>query len=169
MGFEPTSRYSRPAVFKTAAFNRSAIPPRASSSVALRLAPFAEPAMLRGRLGEDYGHETHRLRRTSRCIAPSDLRPIDQPLLTPQPTGDVELDFSESGIVNGFFRAYDSGSFVPVTGGVDGTRIWLDIGSNSTIDHFDGQIELNRRITGSGRFGGGNYYFRLLPETQLGV
>ena len=97
-----------------------------------------------------------------------DLRPIERPFLTPQPTGDVELDFGKSGIVSGYFRANDSGTFVLVTGGVDGSRIWLDIGSNATVDHFDGELQLDR-ITGTGRFAGGDYYFRLLPEKQLGV
>ena len=81
---------------------------------------------------------------------------------------DLELDFGAGGIINGYFRPHDSGRYVPVTGGNNGGRIWLRIGSGSTFDRLDGKMA-GDRITGTARFGGGSYFFRLLPESQLSV
>jgi hypothetical protein len=43
--------------------------------------------------------------------------------------GTLKLLIEKDGIVNGTYRPNGSGPFVPVAGGLDGDRIWLDFGN----------------------------------------
>lgn len=52
--------------------------------------------------------------------------------------GTLALTIYPDGIVNGTYRP-DDGSIHPVTGGVDGTSIWLDVGSLRNL-HLTGTL-----------------------------
>jgi len=57
-------------------------------------------------------------------------------------TGSLELADDGNGILHGYYRPDDNGSLVPVSGGRDGSHVWIDFGATARfkIDgHFDGQ------------------------------
>lgn len=43
--------------------------------------------------------------------------------------GSLSLRVSADGIVSGYYRPEGNGRFISVTGGVSGTRLWLEIGA----------------------------------------
>jgi hypothetical protein len=81
-------------------------------------------------------------------------------------SGTLTLRISSDGIVNGTYRP-DSGSPFPsaVTGGVDGSKIWLDIPTLGGV-HIEGTIK-NGRIDGLGpsRASNRNYVFSATPKS----
>lgn len=56
-------------------------------------------------------------------------------------SGRLQIRTSRTGIISGYYRPADNNDFVPVTGGVQGTRVWLDIGKN-------GQTRVTGRMNG---------------------
>jgi hypothetical protein len=42
--------------------------------------------------------------------------------------GRLQIRTSAAGIITGYYRPADNNDFVPVTGAVDGNRVWMDIG-----------------------------------------
>ncbi len=98
-----------------------------------------------------------------------DIRPLYRPGIVPIPTGDFELRFDPKGYVNGYFRAYESGRFVPVIGSINGATINLQIGLGAGfLNELNGRLN-GKQIDGTGYFEGGNYVFRAVPEDSLGV
>lgn len=65
-------------------------------------------------------------------------------------SGTLTLWISSNGIVHGTYRP-DSGSLVPgsVTGGTDGSKIWLDIPTLGGV-HIEGKMDKKGVITGLG-------------------
>src|SRR5215469_10522192 len=59
----------------------------------------------------------------------------------------LQLTTSPNGIVSGWYTPLDSGSPVPVTGGLHDNALWLDIGGN-------GQLHIDASLTGDGRLVG---------------
>jgi len=67
-------------------------------------------------------------------------------------TGTLRLNIFSDGIVQGYYFSDDqSQSYVPVTGGTNGSSIWLDIGRNH-VTHVEGQIR-NGSIVGTALVG----------------
>jgi hypothetical protein len=58
--------------------------------------------------------------------------------------GSLQLHVSAGGLVSGYYRPDADARFVPVTGGLSGTRLWLEIG-----------IFSRRPLRFSGTFAGG--------------
>ena len=53
--------------------------------------------------------------------------------------GALQLRVSTDGIVSGFYRPADAPRFIPVSGGVTGDRLWLEIGTFAAHPmHFNG-------------------------------
>ena len=59
--------------------------------------------------------------------------------------GSLRLHVSADGIVSGFYRPDADARFIPVTGGLSGNRLWLEIG-----------IFARRPVRFSGTFAGGH-------------
>lgn len=67
-------------------------------------------------------------------------------------TGSLQLIDDGNGILHGYYRPDDNGQFVPVTGGVDGSRIWIDFGSNARLKingHLEGQKIVGSSVNGA--------------------
>ncbi len=65
-------------------------------------------------------------------------------------TGALDLHVAPDGIVNGYYHPAGERSFVPVTGGLDGHRIWFDIqGAGRAALHVSGTLGANGTIDGS--------------------
>lgn len=62
-------------------------------------------------------------------------------------SGVLDLSISDGGIVSGYYHPSYNIAYIPVTGGRDGNRIWLNIGFQDRISVL-GTIEGNR-ITGT--------------------
>lgn len=54
--------------------------------------------------------------------------------------GRLEIRTSKDGIITGFYRPADNNNFVPVTGGVIGDRVWIDIGHGGAT-RVDGRLQ----------------------------
>ena len=57
-------------------------------------------------------------------------------------TGSLELADDGNGILHGYYRPDDNGDLIPVTGGRDGSNVWIDFGEAGHFKvngHFDGQ------------------------------
>jgi hypothetical protein len=63
--------------------------------------------------------------------------------------GVLHLTFEPGGIVNGWYRPVDSGFARNVVGGLDGDKLWLDLGS-------DGLHDINAKYDG-GKIDGGTF------------
>ena len=79
-------------------------------------------------------------------------------------TGSLELANDGNGILHGYYRPDDNQDLIPVTGGISGSHVWIDIGSAGQyrIDgHLDGQ-----KIVGSVTSGAapGELEFVATPE-----
>lgn len=62
-------------------------------------------------------------------------------------SGTLQLTLNPDGIIQGYYHPADNMSeFIPVTGGRDGDRVWLDIGRNGRL-HVTGVLA-NDVITG---------------------
>ncbi|MDQ2680767.1 MAG: hypothetical protein M3Y21_07080 [Candidatus Eremiobacteraeota bacterium] len=48
-------------------------------------------------------------------------------------SGTLQIQVSDDGIVSGYYRPADSGSFETVTGGRQGDQIWLNIGQSGDL------------------------------------
>jgi hypothetical protein len=72
--------------------------------------------------------------------------------------GTLQLHVSRDGIVSGFYRPSD-GSFVPVEGGLDGEKLWLDFGWRGRV-HITGTFD--------GRSLDGGAFFDRQPWTFTG-
>lgn len=90
---------------------------------------------------------------------------------SPSPySGTLDLRIDADGIVNGYYHPEDPASFVQVTGGRDGNRIWLDIGQKGEI-HVSGTI-VNGTITGQAVYSddqSGLYAFKATPSKEPGT
>jgi hypothetical protein len=77
--------------------------------------------------------------------------------------GTLNLDIGKDGALNGYYRFADSGTFQAVTGGLDGDRIWLDLGSAGL--HVTGTLT-DGKIVGYTNFMGHQqpYRFTATPE-----
>lgn len=63
-------------------------------------------------------------------------------------TGTLQLTINPDGIIQGYYHpAGDETAFIPVTGGRNNDRIWLDIGNRGRL-HIEGTLH-NGVITGS--------------------
>jgi hypothetical protein len=51
------------------------------------------------------------------------INTIDYPV-----TGELQIRTSKNGIITGYYRPADNNDFIPVTGGVNGDHVWIDIG-----------------------------------------
>jgi hypothetical protein len=83
---------------------------------------------------------------TSRIVQyATSMRPINS--IAYPVTGRLQISTSSDGIVTGYYRpAYDD-SFIPVNGGVEGDRVWLDIGRTGAM-RVTGRL-VNGTIVGS--------------------
>ncbi len=57
-------------------------------------------------------------------------------------TGSLEIADDGNGFLHGYYRPDDNGNLIPVTGGRDGSRVWMDFGANGRFrvdGHYDGQ------------------------------
>jgi hypothetical protein len=61
--------------------------------------------------------------------------------------GQLRIRTSPGGIINGYYQPADQGQFLPVTGGVSGKHVWLDIGNRKPM-RVIGNFE-NGRISGT--------------------
>jgi hypothetical protein len=78
--------------------------------------------------------------------------------------GRLTLTISPDGIVSGFYRPADGTRLSDVTGGLDGNRIWLDLGQGG-LSHIDGTYD-GRTINGGIYVSGQDYTFTATPEAQ---
>ncbi len=76
-------------------------------------------------------------------------------------TGTLQLR-GDHGYLTGYYRRYGDGPFVPVTGGVQGDRVWLDIGRGF---HLAG-TERNGVIDAGGLVGTSDVTFHATPRTE---
>jgi hypothetical protein len=76
--------------------------------------------------------------------------------------GTLKLTITPDGIVSGFFRPDDGMVFHTVTGGLNGDRIWLDIGYNGDL-HITGTLN-GDRIVGGTYIGDHLFDFKAAPE-----
>jgi hypothetical protein len=60
--------------------------------------------------------------------------------------GILNLHISQDGIIQGTYRSLDEGTDRPVTGGLTGTKVWLEIGDFDSM-HIDGTFA-GGKITG---------------------
>lgn len=64
-------------------------------------------------------------------------------------TGSLHLTIDPDGIIRGWYHpADDMAAFIPVNGGLQGDRVWLDIGRQGNL-HVSGTMK-DREITGGG-------------------
>ncbi len=77
--------------------------------------------------------------------------------------GTLVLTISPDGIVNGTYRPWGEGNFRTVTGGTDGSRIWLDIGYLGRL-HIEGTYA-NGKIVGSTFIADQPFTFSAAPTT----
>lgn len=64
-------------------------------------------------------------------------------------TGSLQLTINPDGIIQGWYHPADNmTALIPVNGGRNGERVWLDIGRQGSL-HVSGTIR-NGEITGSG-------------------
>lgn len=63
-------------------------------------------------------------------------------------SGALTLRMYDNGIIQGTFSTPDGPQFIPVTGGITGNNVWLDIGMQGRI-HVDARLQRNGRIVGS--------------------
>ena len=78
--------------------------------------------------------------------------------------GILKISIAPDGVVSGYYRNQDVGSFVPVTGGLDGDRIHLDFdfrGRAHIVGTYDGRI-----IAGGTLVDGRIYNFVASPQTN---
>lgn len=62
-------------------------------------------------------------------------------------TGSLELTDDGSGILHGYYRPDDNGSLIPVSGGSDGSHVWMDFGAAGRLK-IDGRFD-GAQIVGS--------------------
>jgi hypothetical protein len=74
--------------------------------------------------------------------------------------GSLQLTISPGGIVNGYYRADDSGTPRTVTGGLDGDKIWFDLGPDGP--HISGVLS-GDHIVGQTFIGTHFFDFKALP------
>ncbi len=72
-------------------------------------------------------------------------------------TGRLQIRTSKEGIITGYYRPADNNDFVAVTGGIDGSRVWIDFGRAGN-SRLTGRIH-DGVITGT-LFGPGNKRMR---------
>jgi hypothetical protein len=118
------------------------------TAVAITLAPLAAPA--------DNLVRTVNYRTAYRQVAPMSS--------AGEYAGHMTLRFYSSGIVNGTYRDESAGSIHTVTGGLNGTKIWLSLG-NRGQRNVNGTIEKGGLIRGmlTGRRGPVQYEFTATP------
>jgi len=83
--------------------------------------------------------------------------------------GVLTIEIASSGTVQGIYREEDTGRIIDVTGGLTGTRLWLDLGNR----HVDGTL-VDGKIDGYTPIGtavgpGGvddGYHFVAVPSEQ---
>jgi ABC-type phosphate transport system substrate-binding protein len=63
-------------------------------------------------------------------------------------TGELQLTIHSNGVIQGYYRPADNSSYIPVTGGRDGTRVWLDIGQSGRL-HVTGTLQSGRILGGA--------------------
>jgi hypothetical protein len=73
------------------------------------------------------------------------VKPIDS--LAYPLTGTLQIRTSSDGIITGYYRPADNNDFIPVTGGVTGDHVWIDIGRNGAM-RIQGQFKTGN-IVGS--------------------
>ena len=76
--------------------------------------------------------------------------------------GTLDLTIDSRGLVNGYYRP-DGGTFIQVTGGVDGTSVWLDFGFMGHV-HVTGTFEQGQ-IVGYTWIHGQDFVFTARPST----
>jgi hypothetical protein len=77
--------------------------------------------------------------------------------------GTLQLTVSKDGIVQGYYRP-NGENFHPVTGGLNGDKIWLDISYQGGL-HVDGVLK-GGRIVGSTFIGTRLWDFNAAPQTN---
>lgn len=84
-----------------------------------------------------------------------------------QYTGVMTLRFYANGIVNGTYRDESAGTIKTVSGGLNGSKLWLSFGSKGGRN-FNGTIEKDGTITGTlSNWRGPNVYtFKAVPSTS---
>jgi hypothetical protein len=75
--------------------------------------------------------------------------------------GVMHLTISPDGTVSGWYRSVDVGTIRTVVGGLDGTKLWLDLGGRSLFD-IQGTYE-NGKIVASTFSGDELYTFTATP------
>jgi hypothetical protein len=78
--------------------------------------------------------------------------------------GVLHLTFGPHGIVNGWYRDADVGIAHPIVGGLDGDKLWLDLGRTGfhvVNSNYDGG-----KIVGSTYFDNQTYTFVATPTTK---
>lgn len=78
--------------------------------------------------------------------------------------GVLHLTFQPGGIVNGWYRPVDVGQPRNVTGGLDGNKLWLDLGESGLHD-IQSTYE-NGKIVGSTYLVNQTYTFVATPTTK---
>jgi hypothetical protein len=65
-------------------------------------------------------------------------------------SGSLDLRFGKDGIVSGYYNPGIGLSFIPVTGGLDGNSLWLDLGAKTMhLMHVDATLNPNGTINGN--------------------
>ncbi len=78
--------------------------------------------------------------------------------------GVLHLDFAPGGIVNGWFRSDDEGVAHPIMGGLNGTKLWLDLSpGNIRLFEINGTY-VNGKIDGVTFQGDQTYAFTATPQ-----
>jgi hypothetical protein len=82
--------------------------------------------------------------------------------------GTLVLSAAPGGEVQGEFRFSDVGLYRPITGGVTGTHVWLDLGENYRIEGTLKGGRIEGATTGLGAFDDYTqaYTFSATPETR---
>lgn len=80
-------------------------------------------------------------------------------------TGEMELRLEPGGIVRGYYNPSTGAGHLPVSGGLDGIHIWLDVPAAGRL-HIVGTLARNGAITGQAWYGTSNaiFSFRARPE-----
>jgi hypothetical protein len=78
--------------------------------------------------------------------------------------GRLHVTISSRGIVNGYYRPDDSGRIFDVVGGLDGQKIWLEVGNRGSFV-IDGTL-VDGKIVGSTFLSGRSYTFTATPQAS---
>ena len=79
--------------------------------------------------------------------------------------GKLRLTLTKDGYIQGYFTPADSVSFVPVTGGRDGAKVWFDIGGARST-YVTGTLEGNEIVGYATAPDGVQYRFTAVPQEQ---